>query len=529
VKTRAFFSAALLALAVAATGATTVVASAADGQSTFTTGVLPPAPNLGLTLNQDAEPGMGVAGDGTIWIASDVEPYAADDPRAQTTGLLTGSDVWKSTDGGRTFQWVAAPFQHGADDQTGDGGEDTDIAVAPEKNANGFYNVYVASLWVGSTSLAVSQDGGATWIDVPVNGEPVQDRPWLSADGPCAVYVTYHAIAPYDTVVNKIDFCNPANQGMGSAVDPTQAVTFIGNIAPGLSNRFGKPVVDNSPTSPHRHRIYVPMMGCDASTEPPSANEVPIGCTTEAKVFVGVSDNGITYTNHVVANTGSTRVYIWPDTVATDAAGNVYVAWFDGQHSYLSKSTDGGTTWSPSVQINSGPAVSTAYPTVAAGPADRVSVAYYGTDRDGRTDNRSVMGDPIVGENDHSSAEWHLYYASSTDGGATFTQSVVSDVVHTGVLCTSGGGCGVVEGDRNLLDDFGMVISPTTGLASITYDNDQPGGVQGKTHTDFATETAGVGPALPEASLPFLLPLVAVAAAFGAWWLRRRKGELRTG
>jgi hypothetical protein len=119
--------------------------------------------------------------------------------------------------------------------------------------------------------------------------------------------------------------------------------------------------------------------------------------------------------------------------------------------------------------------------------------------------------------------------AKSSDGGATFTQSVVTDVVHTGVLCTSGGGCGVVTGDRNLLDDFGVIISPTTGRVSTTYDNDQPGGVQGRTHTDFATESAAVGPALPETPLPFLLPLVAVAAALGAWWLRRRNGELRPG
>ena len=111
----------------------------------------------------------------------------------------------------------------------------------------------------------------------------------------------------------------------------------------------------------------------------------------------------------------------------------------------------------------------------------------------------------------------------STDGGTTFTQSAVSGVVHTGVLCTSGGGCDATNGDRNLLDDFCMVISPTTELASITFDNDQPGGAQGQTHTDFATEAGSVGPALPEASLPLLLPLLAIVAGLGAWLLRRRR------
>jgi len=518
-KTRALLVSTLLAIAAATLGGATVMASAADGQTSFTTGVLPAAPGLGLTSNQDAEPGMGVDGDGGIWIASDIEPYAATDSRAQPTGLLSGSDVWKSTDGGQTFQWVGAPFQQLANDQSGAGGEDTDIAVASVKNSSGHYNVYVASLWVGSTNLAVSQDGGATWTIIPVNGEPIQDRPWLSADGACTVYVTYHAIAPYDTVVDKFDMCDPTNQGIGSAVDPAQTKTFVGNIAPGLSNRFGKPVVDNSPASPHQHRIYAPMMGCDAPDESPTSPELPIDCTTSAKIFVGVSDDGITYTDHVVADTHSTTVYIWPDTVATDAAGNVYVAWFDGQHSYLNKSTDGGVSWGPSVQLNTAPALSTAYPTVAAGKDGHVEVAYYGTDRAGKTDSQQVMGLP----NTPNAAQWHLYWTESTDGGATFTQSAASGVVHTGILCTSGGGCDASNGDRNLLDDFGMVISPTTELASITFDNDQPGGAQNQTHTDFATQAGSVGPALPEASLPLLLPLLAIAAGLGAWWLRRRQ------
>lgn len=517
VRTRAaLLAAAGIALVSAGLGSVATSASA-DASTAFTTGVLPAAPGLGLTSNQDAEPGMGVDGDGTLWIASDVEPYAANDPRAQPTGLLSGSDVWKSTDGGQSFQWVGAPFQQLANNQNGAGGEDTDIAVAPVKNSTGHYNVYVASLWVGSTNLAVSQDGGATWLVIPVNGEPIQDRPWLSADGACTVYVTYHAIAPYDTVVDKFDLCTPQNQGIGSAVDPTQTQTFVGNIAPGLSNRFGKPVVDNSPTSPRQHRIYVPMMGCDAPDESPSAVEVPIDCTTDAKIFVGVSDNGVTYTDHVVADTHSTTVYIWPDTVATDAAGNVYVAWFDGQHSYLNKSTDGGVTWGPSVQINTAPAVSTAYPTVAAGQAGHVEVAYYGTDRNGGTDNQSVMGLP----NTTNAAQWHLYWSDSTDGGSTFTQTAVTDVVHTGILCTSGGGCTASNGDRNLLDDFGMVISPTNELASITYDNDQPGGAQGLTHTDFASQVGSQGPAVPEA--PSVALLVLVASAIGVVLIRAKR------
>jgi hypothetical protein len=480
----------------------------------FTTGILPPAQGVGLTSsNEDAEPGMGVDGNGVFWVASDVEPFAAKDTRAQQA--LSGADVWKSTDDGRTWQWVAAPFNN-TGSTPGLAGEDTDIAVAPVKNSNGFYNLYVASLWIGSTNVAVSQDGGQTWNTTPVNGEPVQDRPWLSADGACIFYLSYHALAPYDTVVDKYDTCNSANQALGSAVDPTETALFLGNIAPGLTNRFGKQVVDNSPASPHQHRIYVPMEGCATPTQS-GLPEAGSGCATTPQVFVGVSDDGTTYTDHIVANVTTNKLFIWPDTVTTDSAGNVYLGWFDGQHAFVSVSKDGGTTWSPSVQVSAAPALSAVYPTVAASSPGHVEVAYYGSTRAGDADDATVMGAP----NAFGSAPWQLYWATSSDFGKTWSQTTVTPIIHTGVLCYNGGGCGQYTGDRNLLDDFGVAISPTTGSTSIAFDNDQPDGVNGLTHTDFATRRA------PTMSTPDLLSpgaavlLLAMAGAAGV--LRRRR------
>lgn len=458
----------------------------------FTTAPLPPAPASGLAVNEDAEPGMGVAGDGTFWVASDIEPYATSDPRAGTGGVLSGADVWKSTDGGQTYQYVASPFNAVATTSTA-GGEDTDLAVAPVKNANGYYNVYVATLYVASTDIAISQDGGQTWTVVAVNGEPGQDRPWLAATGSCTFYLSYHGLAPYDTIVDEYSLCNPGSTGIGTAENPLQTQEFAGNIAPGLTNRFGKLMVDNSPTSPHVGRVYQPMEGCpDASVAGTPLPEEAEGCSTNTEVVVATSDNGITWTDNIVHVTNSQQAYIWPDTVATDAAGNVYVAWFDGGIGYISESTDGGTTWGAPVQINSAPVLSVAYPTLAASSDGTVVAAYYGTNRAGDSADETVMGQPEVSGTPPSTnptpTTWQLYFATSTDHGKTFAQQQVTDTLHTGVLCTSGGGCGVYPGDRNLLDDFGVAISPTTGLASMVFDNDQPGGVQGNTHTDYASQ-----------------------------------------
>jgi hypothetical protein len=525
----------LAAAAVGVAAATVTVTprlTHASGVPTFDSGMLPAAPGLGLPHNEDAEPGMAIDGGGTIWIASDIEPYAADDPRAQPTGVLSGSDVWKSTDGGHTYQWVSAPFTQIQSNQAGVGGEDTDIAAAPLANTNGCYDIWVASLWIGSTNLAVSQDCGATWTTVPVNGEPAQDRPWLAADDACSVYLSYHALAPYDTVVDKFSLPPCNGQAVGSSVTPTQASLFLGNIAPGLTNRHGKIVVDTSTGSPHQHNVYQPMQGCVVATVD-GLPEEGVGCSTAAQIFMGTStDGGVTWNDYPVHVTTATTLYIWPVTAAVDSAGNVYVAWMEGangfaQNSFISVSHDGGQTWSsPPVQINAPPSLSTAYPTLAAGGAGHVEAAWYGTQRNGGTDDPSVMGLPASTTNPPCGAAnqptcWQLWWGTSSDFGNTWTEGPITGTVHTGILCVEGGGCTASNGDRNLLDDFGMVIDPNTSGAAITFDNDQPESLQGKTHTDFAVES------VLTANTPDLVsPLVAViggATVAGVAMARRRR------
>jgi hypothetical protein len=57
--------------------------------------------------------------------------------------------------------------------------------------------------------------------------------------------------------------------------------------------------------------------------------------------------------------------------------------------------------------------------------------------------------------------------------------------VHRGLVCTQGSACSV-PGSRNLLDDFGLVVNPRTGRATIAYTTDQiPGG---GVHAAYATE-----------------------------------------
>src|SRR5256886_14282467 len=70
-------------------------------------------------------------------------------------------------------------------------------------------------------------------------------------------------------------------------------------------------------------------------------------------------------------------------------------------------------------------------------------------------------------------AGWQVYFAqnlAATTPGSKFTQNTASGIIHYGGVCESGVTC---TGNRDLLDDFGIAASPTTGLAAIIYPNDQ--------------------------------------------------------
>ena len=481
------------------------------------TGGAPLPPSLSTTpvlaRNEDGEPGMGVAPDGQIWVASDVAPYASDDPRALNNGLLTGADIWTSTDGGQSYRWVADPFSTG--NEPGAAGEDTDLAVAPAKNSAGYYNVYATSLWVGASSLAWSADGGKTWTVNQLGGVPAQDRPWLAADGACTVYLAYHQLPSFTPTVSKYDVCSAGQvpQGMGATLDPVNQTNITLSTFPGASNSFNKIAVD-----PKSHALYVPGSVCTVqSADDIVTNATASNCPKGTQYVVSVStDGGSTFKDYPVVNDPSGATLVWAATVAADAAGTAYFTWSDSSNSYLDVSHDGGKTWSAPEQLNA-PGTSAVYPTVAGGTAGRVDVAWYGTNRAGNSNDDKVMGAAGAA----TGAPWAVYVARSTDSGQTFTTSQASNTIHRGILCTHGSSCNS-DGSRNLLDDFGLTISPTTGLDSIAFTSDQPDNSAGHAFTGFTSQIGTPGPSVPEAPLPVLLALLGTTALGGGVWLRRR-------
>lgn len=467
----------------------------ADAPPKFDGGVLPTP-----TGRPNAEPGVTVDGGGTIWVSSLMAGHVPSGPDDTTPTDIPGTGVWRSRDGGRTFEWVIDPYKP-IDDLPGVplAGNDSDIAAAPERNTRGLYNVYAAALYPSNASIAWSYDGGATWIRQPISGITgfPFDRPWVAADGPCGLYLAYHSGPPW--FVHRYDFCDPTEQAI--AKEPVWTVEIGPEGIEGRGVLAGKIHVDTSRASRFSGNVYLPMETCAGplgsgegeeeiveGVEPPI--ELGSGCRDTPSVMVASSaDRGRTWTAKRVAAVHNGAAPIWPVTVATDADGTVYVSWFDNHDAYLSRSDDGAKTWSRPVLVNTGMARTAAYPTVAATTGATVAVAYYGTTRDGDANDARVMGAP----GSSKGAEWRVWYALSKNAGKSFTQHPASPVVHLGMVCTRGGACDVPN-SRNLFDDFGMVFHPRTQAPTIAYTTDRvavPGrtiGTLDTTFTAFATQ-----------------------------------------
>ena len=423
-------------------------------------------------------------------------------------GLCGGTFAWKSTDAGAHFTTLPLPNSVLVlAGQTGisPAGGDTDIAVAPQKNANGFYNIYVASLQSRPPLLEIyvstSKDGGATWsfnptgASIPFNpiaaSIPVDDREWIVADGASKVCISYHAQPTTNDIV--VDCSYDAGLTFTQHASAFDTADLF-NAA--LQNQIGNLALD-----PGNHVIY------QVWSSIASAAELTCMSCNSHTVWLGVSiDGGKTFTDHIVYNNPDTSVAYGHQfvNVAVDRGGNVYVVFSDNHNLFYSFSTNFGQTWSAPNQINKPPSNTAIFPWASAGRAGALDVVWYGT---------SFYDGSTIPDNYPMSAAWNVYFAqnlNATTPGSSFTTVQASGINHYGGVCESGVTC---TGNRDLLDDFGVAASPQTGLAAIIYTSDQylgtaaePARTQGSTtctqstsntsecsRTNIAIQTGGTG------------------------------------
>jgi hypothetical protein len=403
-------------------------------------------------------------------------------------GLGSGTEAWRSLDGGLHYTALASPNGVSSANDTGfaPGGGDTDLAVATQPNSQGNYNVYVASLTLAEVDVSTSADKGTTWKLNPIGADVggADDREWIAADGASKVCVSYHDAEQNIDVNCSMDAGTTFPQ-FTSAIDAAHAYQIA-------NNEIGNMVID-----PASHIVYQTYSAITSTADVSCAP--PLGGCGYHGVYMAVStDGGATFTDH--------PVYLNPDqsadyghqfvNVSVDRAGNVYSVYSDDHHIYYSYSTDHGVTWhGPYLITQTGG--TQIFPWSTAGDAGKLDVVYYQT---------PYYDSTTTPDNYPPSAAWTVGFAQNlkaTSSPMSWHRTTASPIVHYGGVCESGVAC---TGNRDLYDDFGVAASPTTGYASIIYSDDQrdPAGLDSPScasqadnntsncdHTRIATQVSG--------------------------------------
>ncbi len=268
------------------------------------------------------------------------------------------------------------------------------------------------------------------------------DRQWITSDGP-HVWISYHDAANSSLIhVQRSDDDGFTWKNVGDPI-----VGQDGATANATFNNIQGPIV----ADPFSHNVY-DIYGAGVT------GLLKAKTFTPNHIYVSRStDGGKSWTANLVfeAAAGSSLGNVFPSLAVDPANGKLYAVWSDAHTTWFSSSSDQGSHWSAAVAVNLAPANTAIFPWIAAYNGT-VDVVYYGTN--------------AASDND-ASAVWNVYLAQTSNDGASFAQSLVSNTPnHVGVVCTNGIAC--APGTRNLLDLFEISINPVNGRAAIIYTDD---------------------------------------------------------
>jgi hypothetical protein len=397
--------------------------------------------NTPLTVPEgESEPEISIGPNGTMGIVGLQWLFT---PTNFGTHLWTGS--FGSTP---TFQGVVdASLQQSGKQVFGSGDADVDMGSTGTLHITTLiflFNPTGTRAQLGVTAItcpnASSSSFSISGCTRQIIDTTTSDRPWITSEGK-HVYISYH------------DFANSSLIHVQRSDDDGFTWQKVGDPIVGQGGTTGESTFNNIQgnleADPSTHNVY----DIYASGE----TGVLKGRTfTPNHIIVSRStDLGKTWTANLVfqAPAGTSLAQIFPTLAVDPTNGKLSAAWSDGHNVSFSMSSDQGAHWSSAVTVNIAPANTAVFPWLAAYNGT-IDLVYYATDT-----------------SDTSSAVWNVYLAQTTNGGATFTQSRVSNTPnHVGVICFRGTGC--TAGTRNLLDLFKVAIDPQNGKAAIIYTDD---------------------------------------------------------
>jgi len=192
--------------------------------------------------------------------------------------------------------------------------------------------------------------------------------------------------------------------------------------------------------------VYVPNKSCVDST----------GASHPGLVVS--RDNGQTWTVNTVPD-GNPKSPGSDPSVGIGANNTVYYGYANNEngngHPMIAVSHDHGKTWSKSIDVGLPFGIQNSqFPEVVAGDDNRASYAFLGTTTPGDDQSAAFTG------------VWHMYVATTYDGGATWTtiDATPTDPVQRGCVWNGGGS----NACRNMLDFNDITIDKTGGI-QIAY------------------------------------------------------------
>ncbi|MGE5248824.1 MAG: sialidase family protein [Bacteroidota bacterium] len=414
----------------------TVTANAATGAGSLSFSNTPL-----LRPEGDSEPAISIAANGTMALTG-------------LQWLFTnsfGTHLWTGPFGSTpTFQGLLdSDLEHAGKQVFGSGDADVDLGSTGTLHATSL--IFLINPAFNRGQLGVSAitcpNGASVSFSISTCQKKIidtagADRQWITSDG-AHVWISYHDAQNSSLIhVQRSDDDGYTWKSVGDPIVGQDGATGDATF----NNTQGPIVAD-----PHTHNVY----DIYAAGEP----GIQKGTTaTFNNIYVSRStDLGKKWTANLVYHAPLFTDFsnVFPSLAVDPTNGKLYAVWSDGHVIYFSASSDQGSHWSASVTVNIAPASTALFPWIAAYNGT-VDVVYYGT---------------TAASKDDASAVWNAYLAQTTNDGASFAQSLVSNTPnHVGVICTGGISC--ADGTRNLLDLFEVAINPQNGRAAVIYVDD---------------------------------------------------------
>jgi hypothetical protein len=401
----------------------------------------------GCGTNAAAEPAIHVSRSDDVFLSSE-------------RGLGSGTDVWRGLGAVGGAGAAACGLEYRGQPNVitsglGASGGDTDLAIASAPNSNGKFNVYVASLNLGSVNVSTSHDGGSTFNQVPVvAGLPLDDREWIASFGANTALLTYHDIATDNIDVLRSD------DGGQTFVQQSRVIPDSDFKA--MDNQHGNLVIDHRNPAPGGFFAYQSFVA-PSNSSGSDLNEAYLGVS---------SDGGSTWTDQPipcsVSKTGLDHIF---PNVSVAPDGTLWYSWSDDTNVFTATSSDRGKTWTCSgpVSTNTGQAI---MPWLAA-TSKGVDLVYYASP---------------TAPGPKANQTFYVYFAQNTAANPTSwgtPQQLFP--VHQGAVCEGGIDC--TDG-RQLFDDLG-VDTDSLGFAHIAYSHDSPDLGGSGSYQGYAVQTGG--------------------------------------